>query len=187
MTKQWIRSFIIVLALASAGTIRPAHAGEKPRESREVELKLAPGDTVKVTTYGMPALTGEFVISADGTIAFPLVGNIQAANVKPADIQQALTAGLANGYMTTPSVSVEVGTYRPIYLLGQVGKPGEYPYALGLTVRDAVAKAGGFTYRANEKRVYIKSANETEEHVYKLTAGIPVAPGDTIRIGERYF
>jgi polysaccharide export outer membrane protein len=186
MTRRWIHGFII-LALTSVSAAAPVQAGEKPREERSVELKLAPGDTVKVSTYGLPTLTGEFVISSEGTIAFPLVGNVQAAGVEPSDIQQALTAGLAAGYVTDPSVSVEVAKYRPIYILGQVGKPGEYPFSLGLTVRDAVAKAGGFTYRANEKKAFIKAAGETEEHVYKLTAGIPVAPGDTIRIGERFF
>lgn len=187
MAREWIRGFLIIFALISFGAVQPALAGEDPRESRQIELKLAPGDTVKVTTFGMPTLTGEFVISDEGTIAFPLVGNIQAAGLKPSDIQQALTAGLANGYLANPSVSVEVGKYRPIYILGEVGKPGEYPFSLGLTVRDAVAKAGGFSYRANKKKVYIKSAGEADEHVYRLTAGIPVAPGDTIRIGERFF
>lgn len=186
MAIRSFQGFIIVLALAFAGASGPAH-GDKPRDNREVELKLAPGDTVKVTTYDMPALTGEFVISSEGTIAFPLVGNVQAAGVKPSDIQQALMAGLSNGYLNVPSVSVEVTKYRPIYILGQVGSPGEYPYSFGLTVHNAIAKAGGFTYRANEKRVYIKGADETEEQAYKLTAGLPVAPGDTIRIGERFF
>jgi polysaccharide export outer membrane protein len=186
MTRQWIRGFIIFLTLAFVGAVPPASA-EKPLESRNIELKLAPGDTVKITTYGQPTLSGEFVISSEGTIAFPLLGHVKAAGVRPADIQAVLTAGLGNGFVNEPSVQVEVGTYRPIYILGEVGKPGEYPYALGLTVRDAVAKAGGFSYRANKKRVYIKAAGEMDEQAYKLTAGIPVAPGDTIRIGERFF
>lgn len=187
MARHWSQSFVIALALILGSATVPAHAGEKPRESRQIELKLAPGDTVKVTTFGMPTLTGEFTISEEGTIAFPLVGSIQAAGGKASDIQQALTAGLASGYVNVPSVTVEVVKYRPIYILGEVGKPGEYPYTHGLTVREAVAKAGGFTYRANKKRAHIKSAGETEEHTYKVSAGIPVAPGDTIRIGESFF
>ncbi|GGB95313.1 polysaccharide export protein [Novosphingobium endophyticum] len=186
MTGLWIKRFIVFLALTFVSAVSPA-AADKPLESREIELKLAPGDMVKITTYGQPTLTGEFVISSEGTIAFPLLGNVQAAGVRPSDIQAALMAGLANGYVNDPSVTVEVGAYRPIYILGEVGKPGEYPFSLGLTVRDAVAKAGGFSYRANKKRVYIKSAGEADERLYKLTAGIPVAPGDTIRIGERFF
>ncbi|KHK92862.1 polysaccharide biosynthesis/export family protein [Novosphingobium malaysiense] len=188
MARNWTRGFMILaLTLTCVGGVSPAHAGEKPRETRKVELKLAPGDTLKVTTYGLPTLTGEFTVSADGTIDFPLIGVVEVAGANPSDIKQKLTTGLASGYVSDPNVTVEVGEYRPFYILGQVGKPGEYPYSLGLTVRDAVAKAGGFNYRANEKRVYIRSAGEDDEHVYKLTAGIPVAPGDTIRIGERYF
>lgn len=187
MARHWLQSFVIALALIPASASVPVYAGEKPRESRTIQLKLAPGDTVKVTTFGMPTLTGEFIISEEGTIAFPLVGNIQAAGAKASDIQKALTASLASGYVNVPSVTVEVVKYRPIYLLGEVEKPGEYPYTHGLTVREAVAKAGGFTYRANKKRVRIKAAGETEEYTYKVNAGIPVAPGDTIRIGERFF
>lgn len=187
MTRRWFQVFIIIMVLISVDAARPAYAGEDPRESREVRLTLSPGDTIKVTTYGMPNLTGEFVISAAGTIAFPLLGEIKAAGVEPSQIQQSLTAGLGNGYVNNPNVTVEVGNYRPIYILGEVGKPGEYPYSVGLTVREAVAKAGGFTYRAKKNRAYIKPVGETEEHVYRLTANIPVAPGDTIRIGERFF
>ena len=78
-------------------------------------------------------------------------------------------------------------TYRPFYILGEVMKPGEYPYTNSLTVLNAVATAEGFTYRADTKKVYIKRANENEERPYALTTTTPVAPGDTIRIGERFF
>ena len=91
------------------------------------------------------------------------------------------------GYVKDPRVSVEVMTYRPFYILGEVQKPGEYPYSNGLTVLNAVATAGGFTYRANTKKVFIKRAESSTEEKYPLNSQTPVAPGDTIRIGERLF
>ena len=187
MNRQRLRALILPLALAGTGLGTAATAGDKPLEHRSVTLNLAPGDTLKITTYDVPTLTGEFVISPAGTIAFPLLGAVKAAGGTPADLRKTLTEQLGDGYITNPRVTVAVAHYRPFYILGQVNKPGEYPFVIGLTVRDAVAKAGGFTYRANEKRVYIRSTGEQTEQTYKLTAGIPVAPGDTLRIGERYF
>jgi len=84
-------------------------------------------------------------------------------------------------------VNVEVALYRPYYILGEVKKSGEYPYRLGLTVLDAVASAGGFTYRANENKVYLRRANSSAEEVHSLDAPVSVFPGDNIRIPERYF
>jgi polysaccharide export outer membrane protein len=84
-------------------------------------------------------------------------------------------------------VSVEVTNYRPFFILGEVQRPGSYPYAIDLTVMNAVATAGGFTYRANRSRVFIRHANAAEERAYDLTATTPVMPGDTVRIGERIF
>jgi len=185
--RQSIFGFMLLFALALAGASRSAWAGEAPLESREVVVGLSPGDKLKITTYNEPALTGEFVISPAGTISFPLIGEVKAAGLPAAEIQKALTTALADGYVLNPRVTVDVANFRPVYILGEVNKPGEYPYAIGLTVRGAVAKADGFTYRANDKRVFIKPAGETGERSYRLTADIPVAPGDTLRIGERYF
>jgi protein involved in polysaccharide export with SLBB domain len=84
-------------------------------------------------------------------------------------------------------VSIELKTFRPFYILGEVNKPGEYQYSEGLTVMNAVATAQGFTYRADKKKVRIKHAGASEEELIGLTSTTPVAPGDTIRIRERYF
>jgi polysaccharide export outer membrane protein len=150
-------------------------------------MKLAPGDKVKVTTYGEETLTGEFQVTPAGTVAFPLIGDVQAAGLDPSALARALEAKLGAGYLLDPKVSVEVLTFRPIYVLGEVQKPGEYPYTPGLTIRGAVAKADGFTYRANQKKVFVKRAGEAGETEYPLTADFAIMPGDTVRFSERYF
>ncbi len=120
-------------------------------------------------------------------MSLPLVGDIPAAGKTAREFGAAVEIALKDGYIKEPKVSVEVLTYRPFYILGEVMKPGEYPYTNSLTVLNAVATAEGFTYRADTKKVFIKRANENEERPYPLTTTTPVAPGDTIRIGERFF
>ena len=153
----------------------------------DLSYQLGTGDKLRITVFGEEALTGEFSVGDRGTISFPLVGEVPAAKHSVAEFKSNLTAALKNGYLLDPRVAVEVLTYRPYYVLGEVGKPGEYPYTNGLTVLNAVAAASGFTYRANTKRVFIKHAGAAAEEKLPLTASQTVAPGDTIRIGERYF
>ncbi len=124
-----------------------------------------------------------------GDLAFPLLGDIPVANQTVGDLQQLLRDRLSEGYLNDPRVTVEVLNYRPFYILGEVNNAGEYPFKNGLTVVQAVAQAGGFTYRADKDTVYILRPGQTAEESYDIDSGRPVyvAPGDTIRVGERYF
>lgn len=148
---------------------------------------LRPGETLRVITYGEDVLTGEFNIGTDGTLSFPLIGTIKAAGETPAGLADAITDALANGFLTAPRVTVEVKNFRPIYVLGEVNKPGEYSYTADLTALAAIAKADGFTYRAQQKRIFIKRAGQPEEMLTVLSSNTPVYPGDIIRVTERYF
>jgi polysaccharide biosynthesis/export protein len=149
-----------------------------------VEYRLGPGDQVRVTVFNEPELTGPFTVGSQGTIAYPLVGAIRAGGLTVTEFSTALQTALGT-YVRNPSVSVEVTNYRPFFILGEVQRPGTYPYSASLTVLNAVATAGGFTYRANRGRVFIRHANENVERSYRLTVATPVLPGDTVRIGER--
>ena len=151
------------------------------------QYRLGSGDKVRIQTFGENALTGEFNVSGGGTVSLPLVGDIRAQGLTTGELQIAIQNALKNGYLTDPQVSVEVLNYRPFYILGEVTKPGEYPFTNGLTVLNAVATANGFTYRADTHKVFIKRANETAEHELDLTTTTPVEPGDTIRVKERFF
>jgi protein involved in polysaccharide export with SLBB domain len=151
------------------------------------EYRLGSGDKIRVTTFGEEALTGEFLVGGTGKVSMPLVGELDAAGLTARDFQSRVETALKEGYLREPRVSVEVLSYRPFYILGEVTKPGEYPYTNGLTVQNAVATANGFTYRANKTRVFIKRADGVKEEEFPLTSTTQVAPGDTIRIGERFF
>lgn len=150
-------------------------------------FRLGAGDRLRITTYGDPDLSGEFVVGPDGKLSFPLIGNVDAGDRTVEELQGVIAGALAKGYVRNPRVSAEVLTYRPYYILGEVNKPGKYVYSSSLTVYNAVATAEGFTYRANKKIVYVKHAGRNGEEKIKLNADTIVQPGDTIRIAERYF
>jgi protein involved in polysaccharide export with SLBB domain len=149
--------------------------------------RLGAGDKVKVTIFGEGDLSGTYSISGEGKISVPLVGDIQAAGLTAPELQASLENTYRQGYLKDPKVNVEVLSFRPFYILGEVKLPGEYPYDNGMTVVKAVAMAQGFTYRADEKHVFIKHLNGIKEDEVPLTSNAPVQPGDTIRIAERYF
>jgi len=174
----------------SLGALRtPAAAQGVPEAQRVIpEYQLGANDKIRVITYGEESLTGEFFIGSTGKVSLPLIGEVQAAGLTISLFQKEVEKALKDGdFLKDPHVSVEVLTYRPFYILGEVTKPGEYPFSNGLTVMNAVATANGFTYRANQKRVFIKRADSNQEQEFPLTSTLPVAPGDTIRVSERFF
>jgi polysaccharide export outer membrane protein len=188
---RWVLGWLFLFALTAAAFAQnapsPASASQ-PVASIRVEYRLGAGDKVRISVFGEDTLSGEFLVpGGDGTIAFPLIGGVQAAGLTVSELQSEIEAKLKPDYLKDPHVSIEVLNYRPFYILGEVMKPGEYPYTNGLTVLNAVATANGFTYRANHHKVYIKRANSSSEVEYNLDASTVVQPGDTIRIGERFF
>jgi protein involved in polysaccharide export with SLBB domain len=148
---------------------------------------LGAGDKLRIIVFGEDNLTGEFVVAGNGGISFPLIGEIHAAGRTLADLRSDIERSLRGDYLKDPRVSAEVLTFRPYYILGEVAKPGEYPYRSRITVMNAIATAGGFTYRANHKYIFVKKANETTEHKVPLTDETQIGPGDTARVSERYF
>lgn len=157
-------------------------------ETDQGAYQLGPGDRLRITVFGEEELTGEYQVGANGTLAFPLVGEVPAANMTPQQFASALATRLRQGYLREPHVAASVIGYRPFYILGEVQTPGTYPYAANIDVLSAVAIAGGFTYRANRGRVFIRRAGENEERAYRLRdEAVRVFPGDTVRIGERFF
>lgn len=158
-----------------------------PALAQSMDYLLGPADKVRVTVYGEPTLSGEFFVTGSGLMSLPLIGEIKAGGLTVGQFQEAVQKALSDGYLKDPRVSAEVLTFRPFYILGEVEKPGTYPYTAGLTVLNAVATAGGFTYRADKKNVYIKHNGDKVEVKGELTPSVQVAPGDTIRIGERFF
>jgi polysaccharide export outer membrane protein len=182
--RAFLRTFAFgagAISLSGCTTATATMEAEQPAEYR-----LGPGDQLRVTVFGETELTGVFQVGSQGVIAFPLVGDVTAGGLTVLEFRESLQTALLQ-YIRQPNVSVEVANYRPFFILGEVQRPGTYPYSANLTVLNAVATAGGFTYRASRNRVFIRHGNEPVEHAYPLTITTPVLPGDTVRIGERLF
>jgi polysaccharide export outer membrane protein len=149
---------------------------------------LGPGDQVRIITLSEDRLTGEFRVNDSGALALPLLGTMPAAGLTTAELEQALSAALVQAQLIrNPSVAVEVSSYRPIFVLGEVNKPGQYPYQPGMTVVTAVAVAGGFTYRAVEDRASIVRSIDGKAVEGRAERETYVQPGDVITIPERRF
>ncbi|MET0660061.1 MAG: polysaccharide biosynthesis/export family protein [Steroidobacteraceae bacterium] len=179
---------LLTLLTACASTTPISPARQISRETIAVQYRLGSADQVRVTVFNQTNLSGDFTVDGSGFIAMPLIGPVSAGEKTARELETMIAASLSKGgYLVNPSVAVQVILFRPYYILGEVAQPGSYPYTVGLTVRNAVATARGFSYRANVKRVYIQGAGEAKEQLYELTPSTAVLPGDTIRIPERLF
>jgi polysaccharide biosynthesis/export protein len=156
--------------------------------SNSTNYLLGPGDVVRIITFGDQQLTGQFRVNDSGDIAVPLLGNVEAAGVTVQQLEQRVSqAAIRSNIFKDPSVSIEVVSYRPIFVLGEVTHPGQYPYQPGMTVLTAVAIAGGFTYRAVENVFsVVRSINGRviESRAYREAS---LEPGDVLTVYERFF
>jgi protein involved in polysaccharide export with SLBB domain len=179
--------FVLAIAGISAGLSVRASAQTPSAAAPADRYVLGPNDRIRLKVYGEPDITGEYEINSGGQVSIPLAGHIKAAGTTTPQLERSIASALAKGIVRDPRVNVEIAQYRPYYILGEVKKSGEYPYRLGLTVMDAIASAGGFTYRANENKVFLRRSGTGVEETYALDAPVPIFPGDNIRIPERYF
>jgi polysaccharide export outer membrane protein len=165
----------------------PGH-GLPPIPPGSSEYRLGAGDTVRLIVFGEDQLTGEYRVGDSGSIAVPLLGAVPAAGLTPVALERSVAAALTRDkLLRDPSVVAEVTAYRPIFVLGEVNKPGQYPYQPGMTVVTAAAVAGGFTYRAVQG--YASVVRTVGGHAVegKATRETYVQPGDVITVYERWF
>jgi len=149
--------------------------------------RLGTGDKMKITVYGEEDLSGEFLVDGSGQVQFPLIGQVSAGGLTLHEFVTELTTQLGSKYLRSPKVSVQIENYRPFYIIGEVNKPGEYPFENSLNALGAVALAGGYTYRANDHDVYIRRAGSNQEQVLPANGSTKIYPGDVVRIAERIF
>ncbi|MEM7617854.1 MAG: polysaccharide biosynthesis/export family protein [Pseudomonadota bacterium] len=149
---------------------------------------LGPQDELNIIIYGENNLSGTYSIDEVGYISIPLINELKLSNLNLRQAEKYITEKLADGYLVEPSVSIEVVTYRPFYILGEVRKPGSYAYISGMNTQKAAALAGGFTYRANRKNIEIMRASEEGNNKYKkFPIDTEIFPGDIIMVKERFF
>ncbi len=145
---------------------------------------LGGGDKLRIIVYGEDDLSGEFEVDSTGLIAMPLIGSVRATGLTARQLEIAISRKLLEGYLKQPQVSAEVLNYRPYFIDGEVEAPGEYPFRQGITVREAAAIAGGFTYWANKKRALITRWNDPTKQKRKVPMETSINPGDYIWIDD---
>ena len=166
-----------VVPMAAAG-------GGSPGDSNQ----LGPNDRLKITVFGQPTLTGEYTLDGNGVLAFPLIGNVPANGSTTSELQQKIAAKLSPDYMVNSNVSAEIVNRRPFYVIGEVLKPGNYPYVTDMTAVNAIAMAGGFTRRARKNDFYIRRLDKDGKMVrIEANAGTVLQAGDTLEVRERLF
>ncbi len=179
---RWIARLAAVALVCFLG-LGPALG---PALGQDDDYALGTGDRLRVTVFGQPDLSGEFEVDSSGRLSLPLAGSLQVVNRSPEEVRQMIVSALQPDYLKDPQVSVQVINYRHFYIIGEVANPGSYPYVGGMRVVNAVAVAGGFTYRADEDDLRITRArgDGSQEQASK---GTPVMPGDVIEVTERFF
>ena len=148
---------------------------------------LDSGDKLRVVVFGQDTLSNNYTVDAQGQISMPLIGGVSARGLTTAQLSAAIASRLKQSVLRDPSVAVEIETYRPFFVLGEVAFPGQYPYVPNMTVEKAIAIAGGFTPRAFRDRVTVTRQVQGAQARYPLPMRTPVRPGDTINVGERWF
>ena len=171
----------------SLGPISPAEQNALIESAKTTSPALQPGEKIRVIVFGEDQLTGEYEIDPAGFVSLPLAGTVKAAGLSKLELERELSKKFSGEYLRNPKVTVDVTSFRPFYILGEVSKPGEFPFKSGLNVMSAIAIAGGSTYRASRSMVLIQHIGESGFKEYPLSPTIPVSPGDLIRVPERYF
>ena len=176
-------------SLSLAPTNGPGGAGGGPGVGgRDPDYRLGANDRVRIIVFGQPTLTGEYTLDGNGVLAFPLIGNVSAEGQTTGQLQQAIASRLDPDFLRNPSVSAEVITRRPFYVIGEVKQPGNFPYRTDMTALQAVAMAGGYTYRARKNELYLKRLDTSGRMVrVAATPETKIQPGDTVEIKERLF
>lgn len=188
--KARLPDFGILLLLAlSACSGTPTVGGPAPTTAAATltDYNIAPGDILEVTVFGQSDLSGQFTVDAEGSISMPLINQVAAAGLSTRDLELRLVEKLQPDYLRNPDVSVKLLSYRPIYVLGEVQNSGSFAYQPNMSVLSAIAVAGGYTYRAARKKVFVVRANDSSGKQIKVSEQTVLRPGDTVIVGQRLF
>ncbi|MEQ8738306.1 MAG: polysaccharide biosynthesis/export family protein, partial [Hoeflea sp.] len=168
------------LVLAGCSGYHPA-----PKAFHEAVIqpyRLDSGDRLRITVFEQPGLTGTFAIDQSGYIAYPLIGSVAARGRTLQELEGSIAASLRQGYLRDPDVTIEIDRYRSFFVMGEVGQAGQYSYVPGMTVQNAIAIAGGFSQRANQRNVDITRKINGEIMTGRVSISDPILAGDTIYV-----
>jgi polysaccharide export outer membrane protein len=176
-----------VIPAVPAALPLPAHVLPGPAPGEGLPYTLDSGDRLRIVVFGQDGLSNTYIVDVSGKITMPLIGAVPARGCTTTQLARAIADRLRNGYVREPHVAIEVETYRPFFILGEVLAPGQYPYVPNMTIETAVAIAGGFTPRAYRYDFVISRSSTGVTSRQKVPLIAPVRPGDTITVSERWF
>jgi polysaccharide export outer membrane protein len=181
MLKSAVR-FVVVAVCLFVSVVASAEKG-----SGLSDYPLGVGDLIKITVFGEENLSMEVRLSDAGTVAYPFLGELKILGLTTGQLGESIRGQLADGYLVSPSVSVEIIEYRQFFIYGEVEEPGGYPYQPGLTLQRAVAIAGGFSERASDDKFFVATEGQGDESPRKVGINAIIKPGDTITVEESFF
>ena len=194
MVRALFCSVLLAVALQVSGCSSPGDHGSATQADMEAATAAATavprfqgGEKIRINVYGEPTLSGDYEIDPNGVVSLPLAGTVRAVGLTQPEFEQELAKKFKSEYLKNPKVTVTILQFRPIYIVGEIAKQGEFPYKPGLNILTAMALAGGGTYRANRNYVLIQHIGETATKEYPQSATTMILPGDLIKIPERYF
>jgi len=195
VVKRQLLSCMAALTLACSGFAFSANLSAQdspanvlpPTQTVDSGYKLGPLDKVRINIFNQEELSGEYQLDGNGQFSMPLIGAVDANGLTAAELEALLVSRYKPDYLVNPRIFIQVGNYRPYYLMGEVATKGAFPYQPGLTYLEAIANAGGFTYRAKDNYVYVIRGDDPEQEEIKLSIDEEVQPGDIIRVAERLF
>ncbi|WP_320196677.1 polysaccharide biosynthesis/export family protein [Agrobacterium rosae] len=183
---------LISILLVAFATLLGGCSAYKPAPRTFNEAALQPyrldsGDRLRVNVFDQAGLTNTYTIDQAGYVAFPLVGQVAARGKTVSQLESGIAQKLRQGFLKNPDVTIEIDRYRPVFVMGEVGRPGQYSYVPGMTAQNAIAIAGGFTSRANQRDVDITRKINANVLTGRVIISAPVIAGDTIYVRERFF
>ena len=155
--------------------------------SYEQPYTLGPGDKLRVVVFGQDGISNTYIVDAGGNVSLPLIGSVAARGITTQQLSARIAERLKQGYVREPHVTVEVESYRPFFILGEVTTPGQYPYVADMTVEKAIAIAGGFAPRAYKSTVELTRSSPGNQSKSEVPLTYPLRPGDTVMVKERWF
>lgn len=191
MPANLLNKIVLAAMLASSGILAGCASYQPaPRAFHEATIqpyRLDSGDRLRITVFEQADLTGTYGIDQAGYISFPLVGAVAARGQTAQELEGMLAHELKKGYLRDPDVSIEIDQYRPFFILGEVGQPGQYNYVPGMNVQNAIAIAGGFTNRAEQRSTDVTRKINGKILTGRVSISDPILAGDTIYVRERFF
>jgi polysaccharide biosynthesis/export protein len=153
---------------ANSQATPPTTSPTKSPATTDPNYIIGAQDVLDISVWKEPEITRTVPVRPDGKISLPLLNDVQAAGLTPAQLNAEITSSLRK-FVTDPEVTViveQINSQR-VYILGEVTRPGAYPLLPGMTVLQALSSAGGFTQFANEKKMYVlRRVNGNQEKYF---------------------